>query len=640
VDVAFFRDLPIRRALTWVNVATTAAVLLLASAAFVSYDIFIASDRLVRRQATQAEIIGYNAASAVMFEDRQAAAKTLTALRAEPQVLAAGIFTPDGAPFAIYRNNRHSLGPDFQGIVANGDGYRFVGDHLLVFRNIVVDGEVIGSVRLLSDRAEITATAVRHLGIAAVIFIFAIGASLPLLARLQRRISGPIMELVAKARIVSEQKDYSVRAAPAGNDELGLLVRTFNAMLAQIQERDQELEHARDEAEAANRAKDQFLAVVSHELRTPLSPVLLWTRMLRSGELDKERSARGLDVIERNVKSQAQLIEDLLDVSRIISGKLRLDVHPIEMGPVVEAAVESIRPTADLKGVRLHVIIDPRAVVLAGDPERLKQILWNLLSNAVKFTPKGGRVQIMAHRVNSHVEIAVSDTGKGIPPEFLPHVFDAFRQADSSSTRAHGGLGLGLSIVRHLTELHGGRVRAESPGDGQGATFTVELPVNLLHTPASVDRVHPTAAAPIASGPATSLDGLRVLAVDDDVDTLETLRTLLEQHGAEVRTAASVASALEVLDQWVPSLLISDIGMPDEDGYALIRKLRARPPERGGSIPALALTAYARVDDRLKVLSAGFQMHVPKPIEPAELIAVVHSLADWTVRRNQPTTPA
>lgn len=634
--MAMFRDLPIRRALTWVNVATTAAALLLASAAFVAYDVFIASDRLVRRQATQAEIIGYNAASAVMFEDRQAAAKTLTALRAEPQVLAAGIFTRDGAPFAIYRNPRHSLGSDFQGIDAQGDGHRFVGDHLLVYRNIVVDGEVVGGVRLLSDPAEINASAIRHLGIAAMIFVVAIAASLPILARLQRRISGPIMELVAKARIVSEQKDYSVRAAPAANDELGLLVRTFNTMLAQIQERDQELEHARDEAEAANRAKDQFLAVVSHELRTPLSPVLLWARMLRSGDLDEERRQRGLDVIERNVKSQAQLIEDLLDVSRIISGKLRLDVHPIEMAPVVEAAVEAIRPTADLKGVRLQVIIDPRAVVIAGDPERLKQVLWNLLSNAVKFTPKGGRVQVVAHRVNSHVEIAVSDTGKGIDREFLPHVFEAFRQADSSSTRAHGGLGLGLSIVRNLTELHGGHVRAESPGEGKGATFTVELPINLLHTPASPERVHPTAATSATPASDAALGGLRVLAVDDDVDTLDTLGALLEQHGAEVRTAPSVGAAMEVLDHWTPNLVISDIGMPGEDGYVLIRKLRSRPPERGGTIPALALTAYARVEDRLKVLSAGFQMHIPKPIEPAELIAVVHSLADWTVRSQRP----
>jgi signal transduction histidine kinase/ActR/RegA family two-component response regulator len=632
--MAIFHNVPVRRMFTWVNVATTAVALLLASAAFVTYDVYIASDHLVRRQATQAEIIGYNAASALVFEDREAATKTLSALRAEPQILAAGIFTPDGAPFAIYRHQRLSILPDLQNVEAEGDGYRFMDDHLLVYRNIIVDGETIGSVRLLSDPSEITASGIRHLGIASVIFLVAITASLPILSRLQRRLSGPIMELVAKARIVSERKDYSVRATPAGENELGLLVGTFNEMLGQIQERDQKLERARDDAETANRAKDEFLAVVSHELRTPLSPVLAWVHMLRSGRLDEERTARALEVIERNVKSQAQLIEDLLDVSRIITGKLRLDVHPIEMAPVVEAAVEAIRPTADLKGIRFQVIVDPRAVMIAGDPERLKQVLWNLLSNAVKFTPKGGRVQVVAHRVNSHVEIAVSDTGKGINADFLPYVFEPFRQADTASTRTHGGLGLGLSIVRHLVELHGGRVRVESPGDGQGATFTVELPVALLHTPPAPERVHPTVQpSSRPPQPEVSLAGLRVLAVDDDIDTLDTLRTLLEQSGAEVRTAASAAAALGILEEWIPDLLISDIGMPGEDGYSLIRKVRARPPERGGLVAALALTAYARVEDRLQILSAGFQMHVPKPIEPAELIAIVRSLADWTIRR-------
>jgi CheY-like chemotaxis protein len=339
-------------------------------------------------------------------------------------------------------------------------------------------------------------------------------------------------------------------------------------------------------------------------------------------------------VIERNVKSQVQLIEDLLDVSRIITGKMRLDVRPIEIGPVVESAVDSVRSTADVKGIRLQTIVDPRAILVAGDPERLKQVFWNLLSNAIKFTPKGGRVQIVVHRINSHVEVAVSDTGKGIDPAFLPYVFDRFRQADSTSTRVHGGLGVGLSIVRHLVEQHAGQVRAESPGDGKGATFTVELPIAVLHAPASVDRAHPRAEEGESPGlaDATVLAGLDVLVVDDDPDTLDTVRVLLEQSGAEVRVASSVRGAIESMERSVPDLLISDIGMPDEDGYALIRKVRALDPERGGRVPALALTAYARVEDRLQVLSAGFQMHVPKPIEPAELIAVVSSLADWMPR--------
>jgi signal transduction histidine kinase/ActR/RegA family two-component response regulator len=633
--MALLDNLPIRRIFTWVNIATTAIALLLASAAFVSYDVVSARDRLVKQQSTQAQIIGLNAASALLFDDRESAAKTLAALRAEPQVRAAGIYKTDLSPFAVYGRFEFLTLPQMNNPELEGDGYRFSGDLLLVHRDIIVDGETIGSVRLLSDTGEVTATGVRHIGLAALIFLVAITASLPIMERLQRRISGPITELVAKARIVSERGDYSVRATPIGENELSLLTKTFNEMLVQIERRGRELERARDEAQAANRAKDEFLAVVSHELRTPLSPVLLWARMLRSGRLDEARTTQALDVIERNVRSQAQLIEDLLDVSRIISGKLRLDVHPFEVAPVVDAAVESIRPTADLKGVHLQVVVDPRATTIAGDPERIKQVLWNLLSNAIKFTPKDGRVQIVAHRVGSHLEIAVSDSGEGIAPEFLPNVFDAFRQADSSSTRSHSGLGLGLSIVRHLVELHGGRVRAESPGKGMGATFTLELPIALMHTPQTPERAHPTAESPSADlSPDVSVAGLRVLAVDDDVDTLETLMSLLQQYGADVRTASSAAGALAVLDVWTPDLIISDIGMPTEDGYSLIRKIRARPPERGGQVPALALTAYARVEDRLQVLAAGFQMHLPKPIEPSELLAVVSSLGDWTVRAN------
>jgi PAS domain S-box-containing protein len=386
---------------------------------------------------------------------------------------------------------------------------------------------------------------------------------------------------------------------------------------------------ARKEAEEANRAKDEFLAVISHELRTPLTPILTWSRLLRSGKLDNAATERALEAIDRSTRSQAQLIEDLLDVSRITSGKLRLDVRPIELPPVVEAAVESVRPGAEAKGIRFEIVLDRNAGVVSGDPERLQQVVWNLLSNAVKFTPRGGRIQVRLQRVDSHVEIAVSDTGQGINPQFLPHVFERFRQADSSSTRAHGGLGLGLAIVRHLVELHGGRVRAESPGEGKGATFVVELPLAILHQPLTPDRIHPGAGqgVPFVSKP--TLGGVRILLVDDEPDTVETLRVVLEQAGAEVRTATSAGDALATLEAWHADVLVCDIGMPEEDGYALIHKVRALAPERGGYIPAVALTAYARVEDRLKVLSSGFQMHVPKPVEPAELVAIMATMRDW-----------
>jgi PAS domain S-box-containing protein len=394
---------------------------------------------------------------------------------------------------------------------------------------------------------------------------------------------------------------------------------------------------AREEAEKANRAKEEFLAVISHELRTPLTPILTWSRLLRSGKLDQPATERAIEAIERAARAQAQLIEDLLDVSRITSGKLRLDVRPIELQPVVEAAIESVRPGAEAKGMQLELVLDRNAGVVSGDPERLQQVVWNLLSNAIKFTPRGGRIQVCLQRVDSHVEIAVSDTGQGIDPEFLPHVFERFRQADSSSTRTHGGLGLGLAIVRHLVELHGGRVRAQSPGEGQGATFVVELPLAILHQPLAPDRIHPRAGEGVPFDGKPNLRGVRILVVDDEPDTLDTLRAVLEQAGAEVRSAGSARDALVTLDQWRADVLVCDIGMPQEDGYSLIRKVRALAPERGGYMPAVALTAYARVEDRLKVLSSGFQMHVPKPVEPAELVAIMATMKEWGGRSSEGT---
>ena len=413
--------------------------------------------------------------------------------------------------------------------------------------------------------------------------------------------------------------------------------RIFTGIVRDISERKQAEEQraaalqrerqARQEAEEANRAKDEFLAVISHELRTPLTPILTWSRLLRAGKLDADTSVRALEAVERAARSQAQLIEDLLDVSRITSGKLRLEVRPIELPPVVEAAVESVRPAAEAKGIRLELVLDRNAGIVSGDPERLQQVVWNLLSNAIKFTPRGGRVQVRLQRVSGQLEIAVSDTGQGINRQFLPHVFERFRQADSSTTRTYGGLGLGLAIVRHLIELHGGAVRAESAGENQGSTFVVELPLATL--PVTLERARPVAAEPVISEAAAKLDELNILVVDDEPDTLEMLRTVLEQAGANVRTAASAREALTALNTWHADVLIADIGMPGEDGYSLIRQVRALGPERGGYIPAVALTAYARVEDRLRVLSSGFQMHVPKPVEPAELVAITATLSDW-----------
>ncbi len=382
------------------------------------------------------------------------------------------------------------------------------------------------------------------------------------------------------------------------------------------------------QAEESSRLKEEFLATISHELRTPLSAILGWARMLRLGQLTKENETKALDTIERNARAQAQLVDDLLDVSRIITGKLRMDVRPADPNSFIDAAVEAVRPAAEAKGVRVQKVIDTGPVSIPGDPVRLQQIVWNLLSNAIKFTPRGGRVQIRSERVDSHLEIVVSDTGQGIAPDFLPHVFDRFRQADQKTSRLHGGMGLGLAIVRHLVELHGGTVSATSEGEGLGATFTVMLPISPIYqVDSSGNRVHPGARDLLpANDISDRLDGLRVLVVDDEADTRELLKQGLEYCGANVKAVGSATEAVEALVTFVPDVLISDIGMPGTDGYDLIRQIRTLPANQGKRIPAIALTAYTRVEDRLHALRAGYDMHVPKPVELAELVAVAASV--------------
>lgn len=403
-------------------------------------------------------------------------------------------------------------------------------------------------------------------------------------------------------------------------------LESANKLKDQLLVREQE---ARASAEAANRAKDEFLSTLSHELRTPLNAMLGWSQLLRSQKLNEATSSRALEAIERNARGQANLIEDLLDISRIITGKLRLHVRSIELVPVIEAAIDTVRPAADAKQVRIQSILDPLAGPVSGDSDRLQQVVWNLLSNAVKFTPKGGRVQVRLERVNSHVEIVVSDTGQGIGADFLPYIFERFKQADSTHTRSHGGLGLGLAIVRHLVELHGGSVQAQSPGEGQGATFVVQLPLLVVLNTNESERIHPSVGGEVAFDYAPTLNGLTILVVDDEADARELLSTVLQECGAMVTTAASVTEAIAAIEQLQPDILVSDIGMPGEDGYSLIRRIRAMEAHNGARIPAVALTAYARVEDRTRALAAGFQMHIAKPVNPTELVAVIANLAGW-----------
>ena len=388
----------------------------------------------------------------------------------------------------------------------------------------------------------------------------------------------------------------------------------------------EDLKQAREAAENANRVKDEFLATVSHELRTPLNAIMGWTHLLTRGKLDEETSARGLETIARNASAQNQLISDLLDVSRIISGQLRFESGVVDLVRVIEAATETVRPAADAKGIVLHLKLEHDAELVSGDSMRLQQIVWNLLSNAVKFTPKGGQVTVGLKREYSSVVIVVSDTGEGISVEFLPYIFDRFRQAESTSKRQHNGLGLGLAIVRHLVEAHGGTISASSKGRGMGATFTVTFPLLAVHRNA-IDGDHafyPGGSA--TTVPAGILNGSRALVIDDEEDARELLTIALTQSGAEVRTAATVRAALDILDQWKPNVLVSDIGMPGQDGYDLIRTVRALESERGGRIPALALTGYASAEDAARARLAGYETHMAKPVSPGDLVLAVASL--------------
>jgi PAS domain S-box-containing protein len=425
-------------------------------------------------------------------------------------------------------------------------------------------------------------------------------------------VADPVLDENAEvAAVVSTVKDISDRVS--AEEQMTDLLKREQA--------------ARQEAEQVNRLKDEFLATLSHELRTPLNAIVGWTHILRAGGLDAERTRQAIDTIARNAQAQAQLISDILDVSRIVAGKLRLELAALDLGEVVRAAFDTVRPAAEAKGIRVDILLDPAAGPVVGDQDRLQQVVWNVLANAIKFTPKGGRVQVRLELVNSSVRLTVEDNGPGIEPAFLPHVFERFRQGDASSTRPHGGLGLGLAIVRHLIELHGGTVDAANRVDGPGAIFRLTLPRPALFAsdlaPATPE---PRAEERQWQTPSVDLAGTTVLVVDDDEDARGLLRFVLERCGAVVHTAASADEALAALREHAPHVLLADVEMPGEDGYSLIGRVRALPAEEGGNIPSAALTAYASAQDRLRALRAGFQYHVAKPIAPSELAAVVSSL--------------
>ncbi len=393
-------------------------------------------------------------------------------------------------------------------------------------------------------------------------------------------------------------------------------------------------QNERSRVEAATRAKDEFVAMVSHELRTPLNAILGWLRLMRKDAFPESKREHAFDVIERNAEAQSQLVADLLDISRILSGKIRITTSQVDLGNVVDLAIEAVRLAADAKRILLDVDIDRRDTVMRGDGERLQQVAWNLLANAVKFTPKDGVVHVRVRRVESELELTVEDNGAGIAPEFLPHVFERFRQADGSASRAHGGLGIGLSITKHIVELHGGTIHAGSVGQGQGAVFRVRLPISpLVSTTIGVARVPATKERDRSQPPAAGHAGTRVLVVDDEPDARELVAYVFEEAGMDVRTAGSAAEALAALETFTPHVIVSDVGMPVDDGYSLIRSIRTLPGDEKKSIPAIALTAFASNEDRTRALVEGFNLHMAKPVEPTALVRAVVDLAGNVAER-------
>ena len=632
-----FHDLPIRRKLLLLTLAPTVAALLLASIGFLTWDIVDRRNEIKEDLASEAQVLPEGMAPAITFDQPRIVGETLALLKIRSHVRFACAYKRSGERVGAYERNR-GLGCPAAPPLQSSFGWSTYD----VVAPIAHQGEMVGTLYISRDLTDVHRRLTVGTGIIAALLLLAIAAALALASGMQRSVSEPLLRLADIARQISTTRDYSIRAAPLTRDEIGVVVRSFNDMLDQIADRTTELSRANTELQRevderkrverdrvaalererdANRIKDEFLATLSHELRTPMNAVLGWARVLRSSAADEPTRERGLESIERNARAQARLIEDLLEISRIVSGKLRLQVREIDLAAIVDTAVDIVRPAALAKRLRLNASIEARPALTQGDPDRLQQVIWNLLSNAVKFTPPDGQVRVLLTRKDGY-HLTVQDSGAGIDAKFLPHVFDAFRQADGTATREHGGLGLGLAIARQLVEAHGGTIAARSPGKDEGATFEVYLP-------SVVDAHQPAGASGDPRGDTVDsslLRGVDVLVVDDDEDARLLLQMTLSGYGAAVTTAASASEALAAVDRAVPDIVLSDIGMPYEDGYDLLQRLRARSPERGGAIPAVAVTAYASATDRASTQAAGYQAHVAKPFEPGDLARLVRRL--------------
>ncbi|MGN6113337.1 MAG: hybrid sensor histidine kinase/response regulator [Luteimonas sp.] len=618
-----------RDKVTWVVAVTSAIAIVLVAVALAAVNHFALRNAAFDALHAQAQVAAMNSGAPLVFGDRETAAEVLDAFRAMPGIDRATLYTLDGDVFARYRRAARDGGAGNGLLKALPISER----RFVTTLPVEEKGQRLGRLEVSFDPStlerQLWQSAILALALAVVAILLAFVASSYLAALVTR----PVAILTRTAQRVSDRGDYAVRAPKvAGDDELARLTASFNGMLERIERQDLDLEASREQAEQASRMKDEFLATLSHELRTPMTPILGWAQILRRVAGGDAKVAQAAEVIERNAIAQTRIIDDLLDMSRIVSGKIRLDVRGYDPREVIDAALDAVRAAAQARGVALESSVDAGVPQLRGDPQRIQQVLWNLLSNATKFTGKDGRVRIDARLAKGEaggdvVRIRVADTGLGIAPAFLPHVFERFRQADSSATRSHGGLGLGLAIVKQLVELHGGTVSASSAGLGQGATFTLDLPVpqGAHAAPVAVNGAAMQAQAHAAE---QIPPGLRVLVVDDEADAREWVARVLADAGADVRAAASSDEAMRCLQGFRPQVLVSDIGMPVRDGYALIRDIRMHPDAALASTPALALTAFARAEDGIRALTAGYQLHLGKPVDEARLLAAVASLVD------------
>jgi signal transduction histidine kinase/ActR/RegA family two-component response regulator len=593
----------------------------------VCYTLTVA-DYLNLRQETlagltsQTMIVAMNSEAPLAFNDTSSAVEALSAFQTRPAVAVASLYDLKGTLFASYRR--------LTGPAPGADAGAGAGLLESAWRRqrtpVEQQGKPLGTLEVVYDMRDLRDHLWRTLALSTIFALVAVILVYLFSLRIRELLIKPIALLSDTVRQVAATRDYSLRARRISDDELGTFTEAFNQMLDQIQQQDLEIQSSRAEALRANQLKDEFLATLSHELRTPMAPIVGWAQILRLRSADNPQLLQAAEVIERNARAQNRIIDDLLDMSRIISGKVKLDVRDIDLADVVRAAVEVVAPSAAAKQIVLEKDIDAGGTACRGDPHRLQQVAWNLLSNAIKFTPSGGRVRIALRREPGRVELTVADTGQGIAAEFLPHVYERFRQADSTNTRHHAGLGLGLAIVKQLVELHGGSVAAASAGADRGATFTVTLPVaGTVPAPAAAARAAESGRG--ERGGAASLSGVKVLLVDDERDARDLVEHVLTLAGAEVRAVGSAAAALAAFETFQPDLLLSDIAMPQSSGYDLIGQVRALPSAALRGVPAIALTAFARPADAQRALDAGFQRHLAKPVDNDALVAAVAALA-------------